>query len=125
MHVTVNISSTLYERARKLAEQRQQDVNEVLSAALDEGLETIQKPSDAGVAREKAAYQRLFPALAAQYAGQHVAIYGGELVDHDEDGIALSQRIYNQYPHEFVWITKVTNQPIPEFRSRSFRWTND
>jgi hypothetical protein len=125
MHVTVNISQKLYERARRLAEQRQQDVNEVLSAALDEGLETLQKPSDAGVSREKAAYQQLFPVLAAQYAGQHVAIYGGKLVDHDEDGIALSQRIYKQYPHEFVWITKVSNQPIREFRSHSFRWAHD
>jgi hypothetical protein len=126
MDVTVNISHQLYERARQLAKKRQQTVDVVLADALDQGLtQSAQTSVDAVVAREKAAYQQLYATLAAQFFGQHVAIYGGELVDHDEDGIALSHRIYEQYPDEFVWITQVAERPFPEFRSRSFRWAND
>ena len=45
--------------------------------------------------------------LWSQYPGHHVAIYKGQLVDHDEDGIALSRRIYAGYPEEFVLVKKV------------------
>lgn len=62
--------------------------------------------------REESAYQAMHAELYAQYAGQHVAIFQGELVDHDEDGNILYQRVRQKYPGKFVLITPV--EPTPE-----------
>lgn len=62
--------------------------------------------------REETAYQAMHAELYAQYAGQHVAIFQGELVDHDEDGNILYQRVRQKYPGKFVLITPV--DPTPE-----------
>jgi hypothetical protein len=69
-------------------------------------------PADEAVERERAAFIALHPMLLATYPGEEVAIYGGQVVDHDKDGVALSSRIYQRFPHEFVWIAPVTDQPL-------------
>ena len=73
------------------------------------------------VEREKQAYIAMHALLLEQYAGEHVAIHAGQIVDHDGDGVALSRRIYARFPHEFVWIAPVKSQPIEELRFRSPR----
>lgn len=72
----------------------------------------IADPADEAVERERAAFIALHPLLLATYPGEEVAIYGGQVVDHDKDGVALSSRIYQRFPHEFVWIAPVTDQPL-------------
>lgn len=104
MQVMVNISHRQYEKTKRLAQQRRQDIS--------------------AVAEEKTAYLRLHPQLLQEHAGEHVAIYKGEVVDHDIDGVALSRRVYAQYPDSFVWITAVGEKPLPELRSRLFRWAD-
>ena len=49
----------------------------------------------------------------------HVAIYKGELIDHDADGVALSQRVYEKYPDKFILIrqVEVESDRILHFRS--------
>ncbi len=69
-------------------------------------------PMDEAIERERAAFIALHPMLLANYAGEEVAIYQGQIVDHDKDGVALSTRIYQRFPHEFVWIAPVTEQPL-------------
>jgi biotin synthase-related radical SAM superfamily protein len=128
LQITLTISEKLYERARQLAQRRQQDIVDVLNDVLDEGLSRVDTASlqiDSDIEREKAAFLKMHVMLRQQYAGQHVAIYNGELIDHDEDGIALSQRIYARFPDKFVWITPIQEKPLPEFRSHSFRWVTD
>ena len=39
--------------------------------------------------------------------GQYIALHQGKLVDHDTDGCALSLRIYQSYPNQFVLICQV------------------
>jgi hypothetical protein len=53
--------------------------------------------------------------------GQHVAIYGGQLVDHDQDFAALFERIEKAYPDEFVWLATVGEEPLPTIYHRSTR----
>jgi hypothetical protein len=62
------------------------------------------------MAREEAAYQAMHPELVQSYLGQHVAVYEGELVDHDQDGTALYLRVRKKYPGKFVLITPVEKQ---------------
>ncbi|RIK35790.1 MAG: hypothetical protein DCC55_29230 [Chloroflexi bacterium] len=78
--------------------------------------------TDEAVERERAAYIALHPMLLEKYPGEHVAIYGGALIDHDIDGVALSQRIYARFPDEFVWIAPVQEHPLEEWVVRSPRF---
>lgn len=78
-------------------------------------------PDDA-IEREKTAYIELHDILWQKYPGQHIAIYNGELVDHDADGLALSKRIYKRYHDEFVLIRQVEPNPDPILQFRSPRF---
>ena len=71
------------------------------------------------IEREEAAYQAMHHELYRTHAGQHVAIYGGQLVDHDTDGTALYKRVRHKYKDKFVLITPVeeTAQEVYVVRS--------
>ena len=122
--ITITIPQQLYRRARELALSRNQPVDDVLAHVLDEALPPDVAPEfdDTAVEREMQAYIALHPMLKQQYLGQHVAIYGGQLVDVDTDYGALYTRIDAQYPDEFVWLTTVAEEPMPTqvFRSPRF-----
>lgn len=75
----------------------------------------------AAMAREEAAYQEMYKELSAKYLGQHVAIYQGRLVDRDEDGGVLYQRIRQKYPGKFVLITPVGPEVEETYRILSPR----
>ena len=77
---------------------------------------------DEAIVREREAYIALHPTLLKQYPNQHVAIHNGELVDHDLDRLALSLRIYQRFPNEFVWIAPLKAQAIEEWVVRSPRF---
>jgi hypothetical protein len=63
--------------------------------------------------------------LNAQYAGGYVAIYNGQLVDHDTDYGALFERIDDRYPDTFVWLTRVGDESMGTIRFRSPRFVED
>ncbi|HRQ40187.1 MAG TPA: DUF5678 domain-containing protein [Chloroflexota bacterium] len=124
--VTISIPQTLYRRARELARSRHQSVDDVLADVLDEVLPPDDEPDvDASaVARERQAYIALHPMLKQKYLGQHVATYGGQLIDVDADYGALYSRIDAQYPDEFVWLATVAEEPIPTLVFRSPRFAD-
>jgi hypothetical protein len=59
------------------------------------------------MAREETAYQRMYEELYDKYFGRYVAVYQERLVEHDEDGSVLYERVRREYPSEFVLITPV------------------
>ena len=71
--------------------------------------------------REEVAYQEMHEELYKKYPGQHVAIYQAELVDHDEDGVALYMRVRQKYPGEFVLMTPVGQEAEETYRILSPR----
>lgn len=77
---------------------------------------------DEVVARERQAYVALHPTLLKNYPNQYVAIHNGQLVDHDANGLALSLRMRQQFPNQFVWIAPVKAQAIEEWVIRSPRF---
>jgi hypothetical protein len=121
--VILTIPNGLYRRARRIAQSRQQDVADVLVEAI---VLEEEKSGETAVDREEAAFRRLHPALRQQYAGQYVAIYGGELVDHDADQVALFLRMRQQYSDQFVWIAPIrqTSEEIYQMRSPRFVESN-
>jgi hypothetical protein len=127
--VTLTIPDELYQRAEKLAILTSQDVTTVLVNAIDLDYtfpdNLLTHEPDEAVDREHAAYLALHPMLWQEYPGQHVAIYGGELVDHDPDGVALSRRIYERFPNDFVLIRQVEVEPDRVLQMRSPRFAHN
>ncbi len=72
--------------------------------------------------REESAYHKLHPSLLEKYPNQYVAIYGGELVDHDSDQVDLYLRVKSRYPDRFVWIAPVHAEPEEIYVTRSPRF---
>lgn len=128
---TVDISEKLYARARRVAQTRRQAVSEVIATILDENLppfaevEETEDEMDAAADREMAAYIAMHPELKERYLGKHVAVYGGQLVDMDDDYEALYLRIDEKYPNDYVWLTTVREEPIPTLTFRSPRLIRD
>ena len=130
-NVNVTLSDRVYRRLKQWSEARQQDIGDAIADFLLENLpdnDILAIPpaeSDAQVEREKAAYIRLHSQLKEQYAGQYVAIHGGELVDQDSDYGALFERIDDRYPDDFVWLTRVEDEPIGTIQFRSPRFVEE
>jgi len=130
-YVNVPLPKKMYRRMKRWAETRQQDVGEAIADYLndslpDEGSASVPPAEkDPQVDREKSAYLELYPTLKEEYAGQFVAIYGGQMVDHDEDYGALFERVDDRYPDSFVWLTRVGDEPIGTLTFRSPRLGED
>ncbi len=123
--VLLTIPDDLYRRAQRVAQAQQQEVTSLLIEALIES-PILEDPfsnaeENEDVAREMQAYETMHAELWDKYPGQYVAIQGGNLVDRDHDPVALSLRINEKFPDEFVWISKVEEQPIRVLRMPSFR----
>jgi hypothetical protein len=72
--------------------------------------------------QEIEAFFDLHPVLWREFPGEYVAIYGGRLVDHDMDRVALLSRIDQNYPDVFVLIRPVREDPEIVYEHRSIRW---
>lgn len=66
--------------------------------------------------REVAAYEAMHPMLVEKYLGQYVAIYQGQLVDHDVDAVSLHHRVTETYPGEVVLRRQVQREATPVLR---------
>lgn len=131
--ITVKLPDSLYQRTQHFARLHQQDMEEAISALLEQALAVgeVEKKiidwsePDPAVDREMEAYIALHPRLKEQYLGKYVAIYHGELIDYDGDPAALLTRIEAQYPDEFVWLAQVGPDPIETLVVRSPRIVRD
>jgi hypothetical protein len=79
---------------------------------------------EAAMQREEAAFRRLHPTLYKQHAGQYVAIYNEQLIDSDQNQIALYRRVRQQHPGEFIWVGPVHETPDEVLIFRSPRLQN-
>jgi hypothetical protein len=124
-YVTVSIPEPLYRRARALARARQRPLDAVIAEVFEQGLPPepadVATPAEVAMAREIAAYEAMHPTLMTAHANEYVAIFGGELVDHDPDQTALLRRIDARFPDDVVLLKRVRPLPEPELRIRSPR----
>ena len=104
--ISITLSNNLSERVRHLAQQRHEDNITVVEQILNEALPTdnqdatwleLSEPDEA-VDREMRAYIALHPQLKQTYFGKHVAIYHGQLIDHDDNFDVLYDRVDQAYP---------------------------
>lgn len=125
-YVSVSIPESLAQRARLLAQIQNQPLDAVVAEVLDEalpseGLLEAGNDVDAAVMREMIAYTELHSTLMHSHYGEYVAIFEGRLVDHDSDSAALYRRIIAQYPDQFVWLSRVEDEPLQTLHSYSPR----
>lgn len=131
MEMKIPISDNLYQRAKRLADMRRQEVEDVILDLLDDALpaddviEELDPETEKAMQREMAAYTALHPQLKKKYLGKSVAIYQGKLVDVDDDYGTLYERIRNKYPDQFVWLTTVREEPIGTIYMRSPRFIKE
>jgi hypothetical protein len=114
--ISVPIPKPIYQRIQQFANRHNQPLADALAELLDQSLPPtteLKADEDAAVEREMEAYIALHPRLKEKHLGQHVAIYGGKLIDADEHYGALYQRIDAQYPDEFVWLATVEEEAMP------------
>lgn len=71
--------------------------------------------------RDKRAFWEMRESLLPEYEGKYVAVYRGEVVDSDEEDIALTDRFYRRYGYVPVYCQLVTNGALPVYRVRSPR----
>ena len=120
--VTLTISDKTYHQARQMAQQQARRVEEILADAivLDDVLVPIDWTEPNGALnRERDAYVTMHPQLKQTMKGKHVAVFGGKLVDHDDNFDNLVERIREMYPQQTVWLTTVDEEPIDTIHMRS------
>ncbi len=122
-NVTITIPEPLFRRAKRLALERNQAVNEVLETAitLAEAALPPANQDEIAMTREEAAYRVMHTQLMDRHAGEYVAIFQGQLIDHDQDELALFHRIEDKYPDDVVLLKKVLPWPEPDLHFRSPR----
>lgn len=106
------IPDSLVKRAQRLAERQERPVDDIVAEALRRGLPLLEEaavPSEWEAEFE--AFQQMHPVWRDQYAGQYVAVYGGQLIDHDTNFAHLLGRISALYPDAFVLIRPIQEEP--------------
>ena len=77
----------------------------------------VARPGDA-MSQEVKAFETQFEQLKEQYFGQYIAMFQGEVVDHDDDREALLARINRHYPNDQVLMRQVQAELSGKIRIR-------
>lgn len=93
------------------ATQEAKSVADLVNEAVEFYLREQQR---AKLDREILAYEAMHPELNQKHPGQWVAIHNQQLVDSDENGSALYQRIRAKYGRISVLIRQVTEHSVEE-----------
>jgi hypothetical protein len=118
----VTLPDKVFQQIEKQAQVENRPVNELVADVLQTTFTPMpENPEREAMEREMAAYLTMHRQLLAQFENQYVAIYGGQLVDHDSDQLALLDRRLKNYPNETVMITQVQTKPIRTLHFRSPR----
>lgn len=121
-HITLSIPEDLYRRVERAATTMERDVGDVMVETLASAFALYPKnPQRDAMEAEINAYEAMHPMLRREFSGQYVAIYQGEVVDHDIDPVALHERIMSRYPDKIVLCRKVQEDPAPLIHIRSPR----
>jgi hypothetical protein len=120
--ITITVSNEIYRQIVKQAEADRRHVSDIVNDVLTDTFSHPKSgvnPSRERMLKEVEAYKNMHASLVEKYFGQYVAIYQGELVDHDADKEALFFRIREKYPHQVVLQRQVLPEPDPVLRFRS------
>jgi hypothetical protein len=118
--VTLDLPDAVYEHMKQVATADNRSFAQILADAIVQAKPTLYvHPERSAMQNEKVAFPAMHARLAEEYEDQYVAIFQGQLIDHDHDVLALAGRISRDHPKGVVLITKVADQPdrVIHFRS--------
>jgi len=104
----------LVKRLEDLAAQGIQPPEQILESAVRTYLDEIERQA---IRAETQAFWTMHQELRQTYPGQHVALYQGQVVDHDRDPARLAKRVRQRFGSSPVLIAPV--KPGPR---RDLRW---
>ena len=120
--ITLSVSEDIYCQVELVATETHRDVREVLLVTISNEFSPYPvHPHRTAMKKEIAAYQKMHALLTPKYLGEYVAIYQGELLDHDTDPVALHKRITAKYPAQVILTRKVRKEAEPVLHMRSPR----
>ena len=83
-------------------------------------LELLQPPMSK-FERERAAFQRLLPALLQTHRGLYVAIHNEQVVDSGDNRLDIADRVWAKHGYVPIYVDLVTNEPRPLARIPHYR----
>lgn len=122
MSSTIKIPDALFAAVHKEALVRKTAPEDLVVEWLSERLNDDEEDQTEWLAALKAeaeAFARLKSSLMPEYAGQYVAIYGGEVIGSGEDEFALLRHIHQQYGPIPCCIDRVDDLPLRKVRITS------
>ncbi|MGB0388282.1 MAG: DUF5678 domain-containing protein [Ardenticatenaceae bacterium] len=120
--VTLTVPDTIYQQAKEMAQTNNSKIEDILTEQLLLTLPPIHVSQDRpAMLREQAAFDAMQPDLLTKYLNQYVAVYQGQVVDHDKDESVLVERIDQQYPDQVVLLRQVLPHPPKPLYFRSPR----
>jgi hypothetical protein len=111
----IALETDLAEDVERLASQQHIPPDEIVTTALRRYMRHLQEQK---IQEEAEAFRAMHAELMEQYGGRVVAIHDEEVVDHDEDFVALHRRIRDRFGNTAVLLRRVG--PEPE-RTLTFR----
>jgi hypothetical protein len=113
--VTIELRKpSLVEQIKRLAAEQAQPAEKVLETAVQTHLDQLEREA---IHAETEAFWEMHDELVRRYEGEHVAVYQGSVVDHDEDASRLERRVRARFGELPVLIAPVTPRP-----RRDLRW---
>ena len=120
--ITLSVPEDLYQRVERAASIMERNVSDVMVETLASAFAVYPRnPRRDAMEAEISAYEAMHAYLLKEFSGQYVAIYQGELVDHDVDPVALHERVTSRYPGKTVMCRKVQTEAAPLIHFRSPR----
>ncbi|MFQ5594388.1 MAG: DUF5678 domain-containing protein [Anaerolineae bacterium] len=101
---TVVVEPELYKRVEEAASEYEAGIDEILTEAVRRYLWELERRK---ISEESELYRQQHAELKDRYLGQYIAIYNGQVVDHDTDFQALRRRIRQRFRRTPVMMTKV------------------
>jgi hypothetical protein len=106
----------------KVAQEKESTVEALVEQVIRQFL---RQEAEQKMQQEAEAFQAMHADLMTRYSNQYVAVYHGQVIDHDPDQLALFLRIDQKYPDEIVLIRQVRPEVEPVYFVHSTRYAHD
>ncbi len=124
--IMLTLSDEVYEQFLQMAEAEQRSIADVIVDVIAPVSPIFSvDPRRPAMLQEQAAYKAMHPQLLEHYEGQYVAVFQGQVIDHDQDIGSLVQRVNRDLPEEVVLVKQVTAKSDRVLRFRSPRLVQD
>jgi hypothetical protein len=125
MEITITLDETTYALMSNEAKVKHLKIEEMIAEAAREKYNPWEMDGNDPMEAEFEAYVQLHSDLYRLYPNQWVAIYGGQLIDHDLDINALESRLALSHPDAVIYVDKVVSQIVTEIVVRSPRFLSE